>query len=72
MSGLHRYDGAADFDAVGDLAEERNRGHGVEVPGNLWNPKGRETSVFGGATVGDQAGQPIATRSLRVGAHHQT
>ena len=72
MSSLDRYDGAADFDALGDLAEERDRGHGVEVPGNLRNPEGRETSVLGGTTVGDQTGQAVTALPFLIGADHQT
>ena len=47
MARLDGYDGAADLDAVGYLAQQCDRGHGVEVTGNLWNPKRGEARILG-------------------------
>ena len=72
MSGLHRDDGGADFDALGDLPEQRDRSQGVQIARHLRDPDRRETCILGGATVGDQAGQPITALPFLIGSDHQT
>ncbi len=70
MARLNRHHGGADFDAVGHLAEQGDRRHGVEVAGNLRNPKRGKASVFGGLgrrrairPGGQRAIAPCRTRS---------
>lgn len=70
MAGLDGDDGCSDLDAFGDLAEKRDRRHGVEVTGNLGNPERRETLAFRSLSVGQQTAQPVRTCALLVGADH--
>ena len=59
MAGLHGDDRRADLDAIGDVAEQRDRRHRVEIAGHLGNPERRETVVLGGLSVGQQTAQPV-------------
>ena len=62
MPGLDGHDGGSEFDAVGRLAEQRDRRHGVEIAGDLRDPEGCEAVVLGGLHVGNQAGQSVGAR----------
>ena len=53
MAGLDRDDRCSDFNALGDLAEERDGRHRVEIAGNLGDPERRETLALGGLSVGE-------------------
>ena len=59
VAGLDRDDGRPDLDAIGDLAEQRDGRHRVEVAGHLRDPERRETVGLGGLPVGQQAAQPV-------------
>ena len=61
MAGLDGDDRCSDLNAFGGLAEKRDRGHGVEVAGNLGNPERRETLAFRSLSVGQQTAQPVRT-----------
>ena len=59
MTGLKGDHRRADLDAVGDVAEQRDGRHRVEIAGHLGNPERRETVVFGGFPVGQQTAEPV-------------
>ena len=61
MAGLNGDDRCSDLDSVGGLTEQRDRGHGIEVAGNLGNPERRETLTFRSLSVGQQTAQPVRT-----------
>ena len=71
MTGLDRDDRGADLDALGHLADDRDRGHGVEVAGDLRDPHRGEAGLIGRLDVGHQPRQPIGAVALLVGADHQ-
>ena len=64
MTGLDRDDRGADLDALGHLADDRDRGHGVEVAGDLRDPHRGEPGLIGGLDVGHQPRQ--AARRVRA------
>ena len=59
MAGLDRNDRRSDLDAVGDLPEQRDGRHRVEVAGDLGDPERRETVGLSGLSVVEQSGQPV-------------
>src|SRR5579864_2654544 len=72
MTRLDGNDGGPDLDALGHLAGERDRRHGVEVTGDLWDPDGDETGAVGRLYVRDQPCQPVRAVAHLVGADHQS
>ena len=72
MTGLDRDDRGADLDALGHLADDRDRGHGVEIAGDLRDPHRGEAGAVGRLHVVHQPRQPLAACTLLVGADHQT